>query len=841
MSIAWKRRLRRFRTLFVHRWHAAQTIGEWFGNDAVGERFEHINHARSLVEYLWRCGPFAEDADGSGRVHVGETRGSGLKDVVAPVAARGRAHLEKAVRYAILFGGEGAGPPGAGPDGGREAGELRRYAAREDGRSRAQAARVGSETEELRRYAAQHPDVRDFAARLVALHRAMLRFYVEMRYVTPAEADGLRQTTVPVLRSLAAARGDLYGETPRELEDALSGELPGDLVTALRGAFARNIYNALACRAQTELFETLARHEKSGRVASEARGRVGRSASTAVALVDGRRRRFVVHDRTLAAMLDSIHEEPPHLVFRWLAAFRMAVSAMITTMPVFIVKNFFRDTLAGFVAGRYAQLPFLGTLSGSIHAVHDLATGRSAAMRDYLLQGGFYSGLVESETDFSPVRGTARRRTLGRGHVKRGWTRLVHVLTRPAWIAEAGTRVAQFRRARAAGATNYQASRAARMVSADFANIGASRGWRLYVHTVPFLNAAIQGFDQLYQIVRPRWRRDPSARKWTPDQARHVGKTLLAGLCLSAGSFFVWRHNVSDDARLRAYQAETDYEKASWITLYDIVGDADVRIPVPFQIGATFIKLPEVAFDLAADVQTLAGAKFVWSLVHGNLAVGYIPAVAQPVVEVSTNRNFFGDEIIPAYMRNWAPEDRYFRRSTPLPYRHVGRWLGVSPLHVQTFARGWTGHLGNAAVVVLDERLWDENANGPKPFPRTARLLTGSYSLQPPKPRTYTRYGNEFYEISDWADDKVRGQSCRSARDSATRAACEANRVTNRVAREASQLRRDGDEVRNSRAMARAEKERRLESLYQQIDDRFKRVLPELRAMRRTWRRAGDT
>ena len=42
------------RTKFVHRWHAAQTVGERLGNDAVGERFEHINHASSLAEYIWR-------------------------------------------------------------------------------------------------------------------------------------------------------------------------------------------------------------------------------------------------------------------------------------------------------------------------------------------------------------------------------------------------------------------------------------------------------------------------------------------------------------------------------------------------------------------------------------------------------------------------------------------------------------------------------------------------------------------------------------------------------------------------------------------------------------------
>lgn len=74
-------------------------------------------------------------------------------------------------------------------------------------------------------------------------------------------------------------------------------------------------------------------------------------------------------------------------------------------------------------------------------------------------------------------------------------------------------------------------------------------------------------------------------------------------------------------------------------------------------------------------------------------------------------------------MANWEPEQQFFDRSTPLPYREAGAVLNVSPLHVQTVVRGWTGHLGNAVVTALDEVMWDESANGPKPFPRTARLL----------------------------------------------------------------------------------------------------------------------
>ncbi len=285
------------------------------------------------------------------------------------------------------------------------------------------------------------------------------------------------------------------------------------------------------------------------------------------------------------------------------------------------------------------------------------------------------------------------------------------------------------------------------------------------------------------------------------------------------------------ESRRYVYHSETDYEKASWVTLYDVAGDADFRIPVPFQIGALFMKAPEIALDLAFRRETLAGPHFAWSLVHGNLAVGIVPAVAQPLWEIMRNRNFFGDEIIPAYIANWEPRDQFFDRSTPLPYRAVGDLINQSPLHVQTFVRGWTGHLGNLVVTGLDEAMWDEEAHGPKPFPRFGRLATGVYSLFPPRPRTYTRFGDELYEILDWADGRSRRVRCGGS--GSVPAVCKARTLASRTAREASNLRRYGDEIRTDANRSCAEKEAGLEDVYAEIDRNFREVLPELHELRK--------
>lgn len=785
--------LRVARTKLVHRWHAAQTIGERLGNEAIGDRFEHINHSKSLAEYVWRYGVFEESADGTGRIARPDIPFS-LRDTVAPIAAKGSTYLRLAAWYAETVAGAGgdASPPSDGS---------------EDPSER-------PERQALLKLAEQDPDIKLFADRVVALHRGMFRYYVQMRLLRPTEAQYGRANRIPLFRPLGEAK-----------ERGGEWRLPDDPVSALRSTFAHNIYNALVARARAELLEVAVRHPEGHAIATEVAGSTKRDQFTTTAIVQGRRRRFIIHDDALTAMLQSLHEDPMPPVIRLLAAFKTGVSAMITSMPVFIVKNFFRDTLSGFVAGRYWQIPVYSTVTGSAHAVHDLATGRSEVMREYLLQGGFFSALVESEIQFLDERTTPAALT----RLKRSVARIAYLFTRPAWITESGTRVSQFQTARAHGATAYAAARAARMVSADFANIGASRSWRMYVHTVPFMNAAIQGFDQLYQIFRRRARVDRDEPYWGLDQARHVRKVLFAGLCLGLMTGLAWRYNTSDEARSAAYQAESEYEKASWLTLYDVVDDRDIRIPTPFQIGAVFMKVPEVALDLASGTDTLAGLEFIWSLIHGNLAIGWIPVIAQPFVEVQTNRNFFGDEIIPAYMQGWFPEQQYFPRSTPKPYQVVGQLLGVSPLHAQTFVRGWTGHLGNVVVTGIDELMWDARQNGPKPFPRFAGLITGITSLKPPQLRTVTRYSNEFYEISDWFNAYARtvsvGHPARRSRTS-----------IDRIRRSAAEARRLGDRIRASTRLSRQQKEQRLITLYRQIDTRFQRALPGMRRQYQRWR-----
>ena len=773
-------KLRLWRTLFIHRWHAPQTIGEIYDNPEVGIRFEHINHVDSLMEYIWKFGSFHEINNGSERKDSFDYPSikNGLQAIISELSNTNPKFIKEAVEYAVFKYGNPI---------------------------------YDDKYQRLQSLARSDPSIDKFAKKLHNLNKLMLLYYLQMRYITESEYRQYKDSNVsfPLLAPLRITdRKNGKSQTGRD-----SGVVIGDPVDCLRNAFATNIYNALCYRAQSELCETINPPE----TVTEADG------IWIEAIVNEDRKQFYIgSDHALIATLESLAEKPFPKVVRLLAAFRTAVSTMITAMPAFIVKNFCRDTMAGFVAGRYWQFPVLSTLAGSAKAFQDMLSNEDETVRAYLLQGGFYSGLVEVEVNTNEnillefgLVSTKLRRIL---------RRLIHILTRPAWIAEAGTRLSQFENARNQGVSGYQAIRAARMVSSDFANIGASRNWRMYVRTVPFLNAAIQGFDQIYQICRPAYSTQNKQPKWNDDQLAHVRKTMLAGGLLACISFGVWAWNTGNDGRMNQYLEETDYEKASYLTFYDLFNDRDIRIPVPFQIGAVFMKIPEVVFDISSGTPSLAGPKFVWSLVHGNLAVGWVPAVIQPFWEVLTNRNFYGGQIIPSYMQSWRPSRQYFPRSTPLPFVSIGAQFNVSPLKIQTFVYDWTGHLGRLVVAVVDEVMWDTRAFGPKPFPKSIGMATGLASLIKPLPNTRSRWSQEYYEIRNWANSWSASQSRSNAALRRLRS------VTSSIDKALRQRRSWIDSYRTSR-ISRSKKERNIIAIYDQINNIYKRYLPQMRRL----------
>lgn len=160
-TVIFRDKLRLWRTLFVHRWHAPQTIGELRRRLSVGMRFEHINHRESLTQYVWRYGAFRENDAGTGRLDMSDkpSRANGLQAIIKELESQVPGLLPRAIEYAIFKYGS--------PDLSSDTDLVRQQAI--------------LQLEEL---ASQHPAIPRFARKLYRLHRKMLPFYYQMRYLT---------------------------------------------------------------------------------------------------------------------------------------------------------------------------------------------------------------------------------------------------------------------------------------------------------------------------------------------------------------------------------------------------------------------------------------------------------------------------------------------------------------------------------------------------------------------------------------------------------------------------------------------------------------------------------
>ena len=635
----------------------------------------------------------------------------------------------------------------------------------------------------------------------------MLVFYRQMKYITQEEETRLRDKKLPITAPIFDTDVNMNGKVSVG-EDSFP--VNGDAVLAVQAAFGRNIYNALCWRARNELTKSK----------TFLPWNQGMDFCTS-AIVDGRRERYTTNDDALKSMLLSLSEPPFPLFVQLCCSVKRAVSSMITALPMFIVRNFVRDTLAAFVLGRHPQAPVWSTVQGATKAIEDLRSSRNEALRDYLLQGGFNSGLAEAEIAAGPADEFIPSSSKYSGWIRKA-RRTVFVLTRPAWVTEVGTRLTQYQKALDSGATKYQAIRDARMVSTDFANIGSSRPWRMYIGTVPFFNAAIQGFDQLYQVWRPKYGRETCQKLLTNDQISHLRKVRNAGLALSVATAAVWFWNISDPDRKTQYEGETEYEKSAYVTIYDVLGETDLRFPVPFQIGAAFMKIPEIGLDVVGSVDSLAGLRFFGHLIHGNVSIGWLPAAIKPIWEIETNTNFFGEEIVPPYMQLWQPPSSRHYRSTLAPYVLIGDVLNVSPLQVETIVRGYTGHLGNLAMTGLDELAWDSDSNGPKPFPRFLSYASGMGVLVNPGAESTSWWMNYFYDSQDYYPRCARNGTCRGF-------VTASNRIQNQANDYFSSNQDRIERITVARSVTREDKEQRINAIYNNMHNRARRLVASRR------------
>ena len=184
-----------------------------------------------------------------------------------------------------------------------------------------------------------------------------------------------------------------------------------------------------------------------------------------------------------------------------------------------------------------------------------------------------------------------------------------------------------------------------------------------------FLNAAIQGLNETRKVALTRSGMGGKTGFWG-EKAPKFWKAVVLGLTTLA--LIAWYHSTSTRQNLEEYEAFTTYHKSAYLHFTGIPSfQGHLRIPVPFEVGFLFQKVPEMVFDAVAGLDTSDTDPVVRGVLPPTarhmlqtsfLLSGIpVPSAIGPILDHLRNRNFSGTEIVPYYMMRRPAPARHFR------------------------------------------------------------------------------------------------------------------------------------------------------------------------------------
>ena len=186
-------------------------------------------------------------------------------------------------------------------------------------------------------------------------------------------------------------------------------------------------------------------------------------------------------------------------------------------------------------------------------------------------------------------------------------------------------------------------------------------------------------------------------------------------------------------------------------------------MPVPFEVGFLFQKMPEMVFDAAAGLDTSDTDPITRGILPPTarhmlqtsfLLTGVpVPSAVAPVFDHLRNRNFFGTEIVPYYMmRRPAPAGHF--RSTPSIYISTGEMFDLSPLVLKHYFEGYGGNVARNATAAVEWLTWDAEGRGPRAFPSGQLRATGIAAFSTRPYRSGSRWADDYYAVADMVERK---------------------------------------------------------------------------------------
>jgi hypothetical protein len=441
---------------------------------------------------------------------------------------------------------------------------------------------------------------------------------------------------------------------------------------------------------------------------------VSQSPDTFTVFENGKKVSYRTPDALLISALTSLNM--PELPFMGLiSAPANALRNLVTKDPGFMMVNLMRDSLSAYVTSGVNILPIAGSAQQFVKGLMN----RSPAMEAILNAGigGGYEFSQNIERSGANLYADLQKKA---GNGPKGLTGLAtgiwNALETGTTASDMATRALIYERVMKETGDEAEALKRALEVM-NFNRKGRSAVVRILTAAVPFLNARIQGLDVFFRAgVSPAYR---SLRGLSvTDQEKAImrrfwirGSTMMA---LSVMYYFA----VCDDDDYKKQEQET--KDNYWIVPY-----AGIKIGTPFEVGTLFKTIPERIAAYATGRNT--GEQFreaMYRAFNSTIPISptaYIPQVFKPMLEYSTNFNFFTMRPIVGQGMEGVDAKYQVGPSTSLTFQELGKMLGVSPLKAEQMYKGYTGTMGMYLVDVMDAVMQTGGAN-PKATKRFEQL-----------------------------------------------------------------------------------------------------------------------
>jgi hypothetical protein len=411
--------------------------------------------------------------------------------------------------------------------------------------------------------------------------------------------------------------------------------------------------------------------------------------------------RFKVNGEDYFAVIDTdTFGVPANLVVQGMEGIKTAIPLLVqmlgipanilrkfvTRSPAYIVRQLIRDPVNAAIVGGVDGMPVLNALKEMSKMRAGRSPSEDALMRGLVVSSNVYTGDERDMQKFLEDIST------GKGK----WDKLLGLMDTAALQSDAATRAVVYQDSLKKGFTTRQAEYRALEVQ-NFSRRGLSPSMQWLSVMVPFFNAQIQGLDVLYRSFRGKM---PFSERLEIQR-----KIIARGSMLFVGTLAYAMMMQDDEEYLKATPEE---RYGNFFVHIPGVKDA-LKIPIPYEAGILFKALPEAIVNVAmGDAKAKEAIKGLGMLLWQSTP-GVVPLGTKPILEAAYGQTPFGP-IESAREKELKAAERY-RENTPEVLKLLGGLtgaVGVSPLMLEHFVRGYTSSLGVSLLHVFDPVLAEQ-------------------------------------------------------------------------------------------------------------------------------------